>query len=241
MIGIIKRKGGTMLKLQEIMIKDVPKEDRPRERLLSHGAEPLSNQELLSILLGSGTKDESVMSIANRVLMHFEGLKLLRGATIEELTSIKGIGTAKGLLILSAIELGRRMHVYKSNDKYVIRSPEDGADYIMEEMRNLNQEHFIALFLNTKNQIIHRQTIFIGSLNAAIVHPREIYREAVKRSAASIIVAHNHPSGDPEPSQEDIHVTRRLVESGKMIGIDLLDHLIIGDRKFVSLKEKGYL
>ncbi|MBR3118412.1 DNA repair protein RadC [Oceanobacillus profundus] len=223
------------------MIKDVPKEERPRERLLSHGAEPLSNQELLSILIGSGTRDESVMSVANRVLMHFEGLKLLRGATIEELTSIKGIGTAKGLLILSAIELGRRMHAYKSIDKYVIRSPEDGADYIMEEMRSLNQEHFVALFLNTKNQIIHRQTIFIGSLNAAIVHPREIYREAVKRSAASIIVAHNHPSGDPEPSQEDIHVTRRLVESGKMIGIDLLDHLIIGDRKFVSLKEKGYL
>src|SRR5699024_7372546 len=111
----------------------------------------------------------------------------------------------------------------------------------MENMCHLNQEHLVALFLNTKNQILHRQTIFIGSLNASIVHPREIFREAVKRSAASIICAHNHPSGDHTPSQEDIHVTRRLVEVGKMIGIEVLDHLIIGDRKFISLKEKGYL
>lgn len=224
-----------------IMIKDVPKDDRPRERMLKVGANHLSNQELLAILLGSGTKDESVMSLSNRVLMHFEGLGLMHDAAIEELTAIKGIGTAKGVLILSAIELGKRMNQYKPNERYVIRSPKDGADYVMEEMRNLNQEHFVVLFLNTKNQIIQRQTIFIGSLNASIVHPREVFREAVKRSAASIIVVHNHPSGDPSPSQEDIHVTRRLLESGKLIGIDVLDHLIIGDRKFVSLKEKGYL
>ncbi|RKQ37915.1 RadC family protein [Oceanobacillus halophilus] len=226
---------------QTIMIKDVPKEDRPRERLLKMGASHLSNQELLAILLGSGTREESVMSLSNRVLMHFEGFKLLRDATIEELVAIKGIGIAKGVLLLSAIELGKRMNQYKPDEKYIIRSPDDGADYIMEEMRTLKQEHFVVLFLNTKNQVIHRQTIFIGSLNASIVHPREVYREAVKRSAASIIVAHNHPSGDPSPSQEDIQVTKRLVESGKMIGIELLDHLIIGDRKFVSLKEKGYL
>lgn len=224
-----------------IMIKDVPKEDRPRERLLKHGPGHLSNQELLAILIGSGTKNESVMALSNRVLMHFEGLNLLKDATIEELTAIKGIGSAKGVLLLSALELGRRMNQYKPDARYVIRSPEDGADYVMEDMRNLNQEHFVVLFLNTKNQVIHRQTIFIGSLNASIVHPREIYREAVKRSAASIICAHNHPSGDPAPSQEDIHVTRRLAESGKMIGIELLDHLVIGDRKFISLKEKGYL
>ncbi|OZU89821.1 hypothetical protein CIL03_01395 [Virgibacillus indicus] len=178
-----------------IMIKDVPKEDRPRERLMKLGAAHLSNQEMLAILLGSGTREESVMALANRVLMHFEGLKLLSDATIEELTAIKGIGDAKGVLILSAIELGKRMNQYKPNDRYIIRSPEDGADYVMEEMRSLTQEHFVVLFLNTKNQIIHRQTIFIGSLNASIVHPREVFREAVKRSAASIIVAHNHPSG----------------------------------------------
>src|SRR5690625_2000996 len=224
-----------------IMIKDVPKEDRPRERLLNFGSNHLSNQELLAIILGSGTKEESVMDLSNRLLMHFEGIKLLANATIEELTAIKGIGPAKGVSILAAIELGNRMKQYRSNEKYIIRSPEDGADYVMEEMRNLNQEHFVVLFLNTKNQIIHHQTIFIGSLNASIVHPREVYREAVKRSSASIICVHNHPSGDPTPSKEDILVTKRLVESGKMMGIDVLDHLIIGNRRFVSLKEKGYI
>ncbi|TQS76155.1 JAB domain-containing protein [Ornithinibacillus gellani] len=183
--------------MHAIRIKDVPKEDRPRERLLKLGANHLSNQELLAILLGSGTRTESVISLANRVLMHFEGLNLLKDATIEELTAIKGIGRAKGVLILSALELGKRMSQYKTTDRYVVRSPKDGADFVMEEMRHLNQEHFVALFLNTKNQIIHQQTIFIGSLNASIVHPREVFREAVKRSAASIIVAHNHPSGDP--------------------------------------------
>jgi len=227
--------------MSEVMIKNVPKADRPRERLLRLGSNYLSNQELLAILLGSGTKNESVMVLANRVIVHFEGLNLLKDATIEELTAIKGIGEAKGVLLLAAMELGKRMNTFKQEEPYIVRSPEDGADYVMEEMRGLKQEHFVALFLNTKNQIIHRQTIFIGSLNASIVHPREIFREAVKRSCASIICAHNHPSGDPTPSKEDIQVTRRLVESGKMIGIEVLDHLVIGDRKFISLKEKGYL
>ncbi|AXI09594.1 JAB domain-containing protein [Oceanobacillus zhaokaii] len=180
------------MSLSMITIKDVPTEERPRERLLSLGSGQLSNQEILAILLGSGTREESVMALSNRILMHFEGLKLLKDATIEELIAIKGIGEAKGVLILAAIELGKRMNQYKPNEKYIIRSPDDGASYVMEEMRHLNQEHFVVLFLNTKNQIIHRQTIFIGSLNASIVHPREVYREAVKRSAASIIVAHNH-------------------------------------------------
>lgn len=183
------------MKSDVIMIRDVPLEDRPRERLTRLGPSHLSNQELLAILLGSGTREESVMDLANRVLIHFEGLKLLPDAILEELTVIKGIGKAKAVLILAALELGRRLNQYKPNDRYVVRSPKDGADFIMEEMRTLNQEHFVALFLNTKNQIIHRQTIFVGSLNASIVHPREVFREAVKRSAASIIVAHNHPSG----------------------------------------------
>ncbi|MBN9653830.1 DNA repair protein RadC [Halobacillus litoralis] len=223
------------------MIKDVPREDRPRERLIELGASHLSNQELFAILLGSGTKRESVMELSNRLLVHFEGIMLLKDATIEELTAIRGIGAAKAVLLLAAIELGKRMQKMKPVERYMIRSPEDGADFIMEEMRDLKQEHFICLFLNTKNQVLHRQTIFIGSLNASIVHPREVFKEAVKRSAASIICAHNHPSGDPTPSQEDIQVTRRLKECGKMIGIELLDHLVIGDRKFISLKEKGYL
>ncbi|MBT2598186.1 MULTISPECIES: DNA repair protein RadC [unclassified Oceanobacillus] len=184
-----------MKKTSVLTMKSVPKEDRPRERLLKHGASHLSNQEILSILIGSGTKQDSVNVLSNRILMHFEGMKLLRDATIEELIAIKGIGTAKGLIILAAIELGKRLNAYKPDGPYVIRSPEDGANYVMEEMRYLSQEHFVVLFLNTKNQIIHYQTVFIGSLNASIVHPREVFKEAVKRSAASLIVAHNHPSG----------------------------------------------
>lgn len=224
-----------------IRMKDVPKEERPRERLIQYGESQLSNQEIIAILLGSGTKNESVMDIANRLLIHFEGLKLLDDATIEEITSIKGIGLAKGVTILAALELGRRIRQYVPAEEFVIRSPKDGANYVMESMRHLNQEHLLVLFLDTKNRIIHKQTIFIGSLNASIVHPREIFREAVKRTSASIICVHNHPSGDPTPSQEDIQVTKRLVEAGKIMGIELLDHIIIGNRKYTSLKEKGYL
>lgn len=224
-----------------LMIRDVPKDDRPRERLLSAGPESLADHELLAILLRTGTKEESVLQLAHRLLQHFEGLRLLKDASIEEITSIKGIGTTKAVQILAAIELGRRIHRLVNNDRYVIRSPEDGAKYVMEDMRFLSQEHFVAIYLNTKNQVIYRKTIFIGSLNASIVHPREVFKEAIKRSAASIICAHNHPSGDPTPSREDIDVTKRLVECGRIIGIELLDHLIIGDQKFVSLKEKGYM
>lgn len=166
---------------------------------------------------------------------------MLKNATLEELTSIKGVGKAKAVQLLASIELGRRIASFREEDKYVIRSPEDGANYVMEEMRFLSQEHFVCLFLNTKNQVLFQKTIFIGSLNSSIVHPREIFKEALKRSAASIICVHNHPSGDPTPSKEDIDVTRRLVECGKMMGIELLDHIIIGEKKYVSLKEKGYM
>ncbi|MFP7299833.1 RadC family protein [Neobacillus niacini] len=224
-----------------LMIRDFPQDERPRERFIQNGPESLSNHELIAILLRTGTKDESVLQLSNRLLTNFEGLRLLKAATLEEMTEIKGIGQAKAIQILAAVEIGRRIANLNYTDRYVIRSPEDGANYVMNDMRFLTQEHFVCLYLNTKNQVLHKQTIFIGSLNASIVHPREVYREALKRSAASIIAIHNHPSGSPDPSREDIDVTKRLVECGKLIGIELLDHLIIGENKFVSLKEKGYL
>ena len=179
--------------------------------------------------------------MANRVLQAFDGLRLLKEASLEEIMKIKGIGFAKAVQILATIEIGRRIGNLTYNDRYIIRSPEDAANYVMNDMRFLSQEHFVCIYLSTKNQVIHQQTIFIGSLNASIVHPREVFKEAFRRSAASIICIHNHPSGDPGPSREDIEVTKRLVECGKIIGIEILDHLIIGDKKFVSLKEKGYL
>ncbi|MCH7322240.1 DNA repair protein RadC [Solibacillus sp. MA9] len=221
-------------------IHDVHEADRPRERLLRQGAKSLSNQELIAILLGTGTKQESVLTVANRVLLNFEKLHNLKFATLEEMTEIKGIGEAKAVLLLAAIELGRRLASKEDEQRYTIRSPEDAANFLMQDMTSLQQEHFVCLFLNVKNQILHKKTIFVGSLNASIVHPREIFREAVKRSAASIICAHNHPSGVPTPSPEDIDVTTRLYEAGKIVGVDLLDHVIIGDHQFISMKEKGY-
>ncbi|MBD7983034.1 DNA repair protein RadC [Sporosarcina sp. Sa2YVA2] len=225
----------------QMMIRDVHVSDRPRERLILQGAESLSNQELIAILLRTGTKNESVLMLANRVIKSFDKIQDLKDATVEEITSVKGIGRAKAVQILAAAELGKRVYRKHSEGKYVIRSPEDAAAYLMTDMTSLLQEHFVVMFLNVKNEVLHKHTVFIGSLNSSIVHPREIYREAVKRSAASIIVAHNHPSGNPAPSPEDIEVTKRLVEAGSIIGIDLLDHIIIGDHKFISLKEKGYM
>jgi len=224
-----------------LMIRDFPQDERPRERFVQNGPQSLSNHELIAILLRTGTKEESVLQLSNRLLTSFEGLRLLKDATLEEMTEIKGIGQAKAIQILAAVEIGRRITNLNYPERYVIRSPEDGANYVMNDMRFLTQEHFVCLYLNTKNQVLHKQTVFIGSLNASIVHPREVFREALKRSAASIIAVHNHPSGSPDPSREDIEVTKRLVECGKMIGIEILDHLIIGENKFVSLKEKGYV
>lgn len=224
-----------------VMIRDVPEEERPRERLVNKGAQSLSNQELLAIILRTGTINESVLQVSQRVLQYFEGLRLLKNASIEELMQIKGIGKAKAIQILASLELGQRIVQLHPDEKYTIRSPEDGANYVMEELRFLQQEHFVTVYLNTKNQVLHKQTVFIGSLNASIVHPREVYKEAIRRSAASVICFHNHPSGDPSPSREDIEVTKRLAESGKLLGIELLDHIIIGDKQYVSLKERGYI
>lgn len=167
-------------------------------------------------------------------------LKNLVNMTVQELESV-GLSHIQALTFHSAMLIAKRYRQEFGKDDVTIRSPEDAADFIMEELRGLKQEHFVVLFLNTKNEVFYKTTIFIGSLNASIVHPREVFREAVKRSAASIIVAHNHPSGSPKPSQEDVHVTRRLAESGKMIGIEVLDHVVIGERKFVSLKEEGLM
>ncbi|MBE1554573.1 DNA repair protein RadC [Filibacter limicola] len=225
----------------KMMIRDVHIADRPRERLISQGAGSLSNQELIAILLRTGTKEESVLVLANRILSSFDKIQDLKDATIEEMMLVKGVGQAKAVQLLAAAEIGKRLYRKHSAGRYTIRSPEDAASYLMTDMSSLSQEHFVVLFMNVKNEILHKQTIFIGSLNSSIVHPREIFREAVKRSAASIIVAHNHPSGNPSPSPEDIEVTKRLIEAGSIMGIELLDHVIIGDHRFISLKEKGYM
>ncbi|MDF2606722.1 MAG: repair protein RadC [Bacillales bacterium] len=226
---------------ESVTIKELPINERPREKVLNYGFSSLSNAELIAILLRTGTRKESSIQIANKLLIQLNGLKNILHTTLEEITSIKGIGPTKAVQLLTAIELGKRINQSSKDDKYTIRSPHDCADYLKCEMSTLRQEHFVCLYLNTKNQVISKQTVFIGSLNSSIVHPREVFNTAIRKSAASVICAHNHPSGDPTPSKEDIDVTKRLVECGKIIGIELLDHIIIGDDTYVSLKEKGYL
>ncbi|KIL44558.1 hypothetical protein KP78_35220 [Jeotgalibacillus soli] len=160
----------------QLLIRDYAEEDRPRERLIRQGPQSLSNQELIAILLRTGSKEESVLKLSNHLLHQFDGLRLLKEASLDEIMLIKGIGEAKAVQIMAAIEIGRRIGNLAFHDRYVIRSPEDGANYLMNDMRFLNQEHFVCLYLNTKNQVLHQQTIFIGSLNASIVHPREVVR-----------------------------------------------------------------
>lgn len=215
--------------------------DKPRERLLTYGPEQLTNQELLAIIINTGTKDETVLDVANNILNQVGNVRDIRYLTLQELREVKGIGEKKAVILLAMIELAVRMHTHSLEDKIRIKTPQCVADLLMERMRYYTQEHFIGLYLNTKNVVIHEQLIFKGSLNASIVHPREVFKEAVKRSAANIIVAHNHPSGDPTPSVEDIEATKRLMNCGTMFGIELLDHIIIGDGTFISIKEKGIL
>lgn len=222
-------------------IKDIPMEDRPRERLIKYGPEALSNSELLAIILRTGTKSETAIQMANRIINNPEGLNFLSVCTVQELIKIKGIGLAKVAQIKAVVELGKRIRGYKGNDSYKINSPSDLADLVMEDMRHLKKEHLRVAFLNTKNIVIELKDLSIGSLSASVVHPREIYSEAIRKSSAAIIICHNHPSGDPTPSQEDLNITKRLFEVGKLVGIELLDHLVIGDGCYISLKEKGIL
>lgn len=224
-----------------LTLREVPLGERPRERMLQHGAEALSNAELLAILLRTGTYSESAVGLAQRILSECGGLRSLVDMSREQLTQIKGIGDAKALQIQAGIELGRRLARSKLSDTVTIRSPKDVADLLSEELRYLQKEHFVCLFLNTKNHVIAQETLSMGSLNASIVHPREVFRAAIKRGCASIVCVHNHPSGDPTPSPEDIGITQRLIEAGSIIGIEVLDHIIIGDQRFVSLKEEGYM
>ncbi|MBB3109898.1 DNA repair protein RadC [Paenibacillus phyllosphaerae] len=223
------------------VMRDIPSEDRPRERMMTAGAQALSHAELLAILLRTGTKRESAVLLASRILKECGSLRGLVDMSVEELTNIHGIGPAKAIQLLASIELGRRLAQSRQGEVYTIRKPQDAADYMMEELRYLKKEHFVCLFLNTKNHVIGKETLSIGTLNASLVHPREVFRAAIKCSSASIICLHNHPSGDPSPSPEDIALTRRLQEAGELMGIDILDHVVIGDNRFVSLKEQGLM
>ncbi|MBE3580046.1 MAG: DNA repair protein RadC [Thermoanaerobacteraceae bacterium] len=221
-------------------IKKLPEDLRPRERMLLAGAQALSNAELLAILLRTGTPRENALDLAQRLLAQPGGLRYLAEVSLEELKEQKGIGLAKAAQIKAAVELGRRLAAYSAH-RPVIQQPGDVAALLMDEMRYLDREHFRTISLNTKNRILAVDNVAVGSLNASLVHPREVFKGPIKRSAAAIILVHNHPSGDPSPSVEDIQVTRRLAEAGRLLGIEVLDHVVLGDGSFVSMKERGLL
>ncbi|HBC91770.1 MAG TPA: hypothetical protein DCZ10_02395 [Pelotomaculum sp.] len=224
-----------------LTLKELPEDIRPRERLLKEGVEVLSDIELLAILLATGSREATALELASLVISRFHSLRLLEDATVEELSGVKGVGLAKACTIKASLELARRLSLLTDQPRPVITSPDDAAGLVMEEMRRLDREHFRALLLNTRNQVIGVDKVSVGTLNCSTVHPRELFRNAIKRSAASIILVHNHPSGDPAPSREDLDITSRLREVGKIVGIDVLDHIIIGDNRFTSFKAKGLI
>jgi len=220
-------------------IKELPADERPRERLARAGEGALSTAELLAIILRTGVGGENALALASRLLARYNGLPGLARASFAELQAEKGLGTAKTAQLKAALELGRRLLLASPEDRFIVRSPADVAQLLIAEMAHLEQEHFRALYLDTRNRLLGSDTLYVGSLNTSHIRVCEVFREAVKRNCAALIVAHNHPSGDPTPSPEDIEVTRQLVAAGNLLGIEVLDHLIVGQQRFVSLRERG--
>ncbi|RPA63640.1 JAB domain-containing protein [Aerococcus agrisoli] len=225
--------------LVKTTIHELPEEIRPRERLIAHGAQSLTSYELLAIILRTGNRNLNAIQLAMKILQQFGTQYDLRTASFHDLIQVAGVGPAKAVEIQAAIEFGRRLYQTNQEKQGVIMSTKDAGDYCIEKLKDLQQENVFAIYLNTKNQIIKEKIIFIGTLNSSVAHPREIFKEGVRCSAARIIVAHNHPSGNPSPSQADIEFTKRLAESGDLIGIEVLDHIIVGDDNFLSLQELG--
>ncbi|RIN45069.1 RadC family protein [Staphylococcus simulans] len=221
-------------------IKHLPDCDKPREKLIAKGAQHLSESELLAILINTGRKGRSSVEVAQDLLNLTTKLKDLKLLSLNDLMDVKGIGMYKAVILKAAFELGERMNAPDQKEKVKINSPQDAADYFLSRMMHLTHEQFEVLFLNSKNIVIRHEVIFVGTLNSSVVHPREVFKAAIKWSSNAIIVVHNHPSGDVTPSKEDIHKTKRLQECGRVLGIELLDHIIIGDAKYLSLVEAGY-
>lgn len=223
-------------------VRDLPVSERPRERLLILGAEALSAQEVLALILGRGIRGESVMVSAQRLLSEFGNIKNLATASVEELNKIKGIGPAKAAQIKAAFELGKRLEIcFDEEQKPEVKSPEAAIKSVKNQLKGKKKECFLSILLDTRNHLIRTQMISTGSLDSSIVHPREVFKEAISSSAASVIFVHNHPSGDPTPSEDDIKLTGRLVEAGEILGIEVLDHIIVCDKEYLSMKARKLL
>ncbi len=222
-----------------LTIRELPLADRPRERLRDHGAHALTTAELLAILIRVGNAERSAVSLGEHIVSHFGGVQEVASASVEQLSSVKGIGEAKAAQIKAAIEFGKRVSLIGGADRPTIGSPSDVANLLMSDLRYLKKETLKSVLLDSRNRVIVIRTVSIGDLTSSVVHPREVFKDAVVASSAGIIIAHNHPSGDSTPSSDDINITRRLIAAGEVLGIELLDHIIIGDGNFTSLKERG--
>ena len=226
--------------MDNTLIKDIPKSERPRERLKKYGRGNISNEELLSIILNTGTKNKSVKDISNLILSKINDIADLKDITLNSLKQIDGIGEVKAIKILASIELGKRVYMDKNLVNIKMDTPEKIYNYMKNEVEGKNQEYFYAIYLDSKKNLIDKKLLFIGTLNKSIVHPREIFKYAYLLSASSIICVHNHPSGDTIPSKEDLNLTKALVEIGKIQGINIIDHIIIG-KNYYSLYQNGDL
>lgn len=221
-------------------IKTLPTEERPREKLIKHGARTLTNSELLAIILRTGNKKENVLELSNKFFRKYN-LKSLSRLKISTLKKQLGIGDVKAGQIIACFELGKRLSAFKEDKRPIIKNAKDVAELFIPEMNTLEKEYFKGIYLDSRKRIIKQETIFIGSLNESVVHPREIFKIALDENAAAIILLHNHPSGDPLPSSFDIEITKELIKAGDLLGIQVLDHIIIGGEKYVSLKEKSII
>jgi len=220
-------------------IRDLPTAERPRERLHHYGAGSLSVAELLAIVLRTGVTSESVLDLATRLLVRFGGLVGLARASYAELCAEHGLGPAKAAQLQAALELGRRLLATQPEDKPTIKSPQDVANLLLAEMGFLEQEELRIVLLNTKNQVVAIPRVYKGSVNTSLIRIGELFREAVRQNCPALVVVHNHPSGDPTPSADDVRVTEQMVEAGKLLDIEVLDHLVLGQQRYVSLKERG--
>ena len=221
-----------------IMIRDLPQEERPRERLRNYGPSSLSNAELLAIILRTGTQSENVLNLSTRLISQFGGLSGLARASYDELRSVHGFGDAKTAQVKAAFQLGMRALSLQEDDRPTVHSPQDVANLLQGEMAFLEQEHLRVVLLNTRNRIQSIHEVYKGNVNSAVIRAGEIFREAVRSNAPAVILAHNHPSGDPAPSDEDVQITRQIIDAGKLLDIEVLDHVVLAQRGFVSLKER---
>ena len=232
-------------------VRDLPKSERPRERLIEFGAKNLSSPEILALILNTGSRGESVMMLSQKLIMHFGSLNGIMNASIEDLKNVKGMGEAKASKLMACFEIAKRAvreeteseQIFETEKKKYnsVTSPEEMFKIISSKINNYSKEHFYVISLDIRNNYIGIDEISVGTLTASLVHPRETFESAIRRHAAHIIIAHNHPSGEVEPSEDDLKITKRLVDAGKIMGIEVLDHLIITEMRYLSFKEKNLI